>query len=96
MKRIVANLVVGAHGEDGLTCRLHGFAMKISMSGVSRIGRLGVRRCGSEMCCELLPHSLGNRRLVPGEPFEPGMQSAFTRRGELTANRIIVLQIERA
>ena len=48
------------------------------------------------MCCEFFPDGHGNRRSVVREAVESGLQRPLARRAELAANRIIVLQIERA
>ena len=58
------------------------------------VAQLGVRGC--QMRDEFLPDGLGDRRSVVLEARKPGTQGAFTRRTELPADRVVVLQIERA
>ncbi len=96
MKRIVADLVAGTHGENSLARRLKGSAVNVAVGESSGfpVFRIGVRR--SQMRDEFLPDRLCDRRSVVLEPREPGTQGAFTRRADFVSDRVIVPQVERA
>src|SRR4026209_737228 len=65
MEGIVADLVVGTHGVNGLTCRLKSSAVEVAMSGSSSgMTRASIRTGGPQVHRELLPERFGNRRLV--------------------------------
>ena len=63
--------------------------------------RAGIRRrpaCPSAVpdARELLPDGVRDRRSISVEAREPGTQRAFARRRDFAADRIVVMQIERA
>src|SRR5258707_7841224 len=93
MKRVVADLVAGPHGEHHLARRLKGPAVKVTV-GESSGFRIGISR--SQMGSELQADRLGDGRLVMLERREPCTQGAFTRSAHLVPDRVIVPQVERA
>src|SRR5437773_10253619 len=96
MKRIVADLVAGTHGENSLARRLKGSAVHVAVgesSGFS-LFRIGIDR--SQMRDEFLPYGLRDRRLVMRKPRKPGTQGACPRGTDFVSDRVIVLQVERA
>src|SRR4051812_45773743 len=95
MKCVVSDLVSCAHGEDGAACRLNRTAMYFAVRGTSGLALLSVRSRG-QMRVELLPHGLGDRRSIVVKAGESCAQRAFTRRIELAAHGIAVLQVEPA
>jgi hypothetical protein len=61
MKGIVADLVGGTHGENGLPCRLKRSAVDVAVSGSSGIAGASIRTRIHQMGRELPPDCLGNR-----------------------------------
>ena len=57
---------------------------------------VGAGRSLRQMCRELLSDRVGDRRVLVGKAREPGTQRAFTRRTHFAADRIVVMQVERA
>ena len=89
MKRVVADLVVGAHGEHRLPHRLDGSAMEFAVCGASRITRVRIPSFVRQVCRELLPDGVGDRRFVMREAGKSRTQCAFTRRTQFAADRIV-------
>ena len=96
MKGIVPDLVVGAHGEDRLPGRFQSRAIQFAVCGLRGGVEVSIRTLVCQTCRELLPEEFGDRRCVSAEACKSGTQSTFTRRGQLTADGILVMQIERA
>jgi len=96
MKRIIADLVAGTHGENSLTRRVKGVSMNVAMKGSSGFSFLRVTIPGSQMRDEFLPHRLCDWRSVVFEPRKPGTQRAFARGADFVSDRVIVAQVERA
>ena len=59
VKRIVADLVVGPHGENSLSRRLKGRAAEVAVREARVRVWIGSFRC--QMCCELLADCLSDR-----------------------------------
>jgi hypothetical protein len=96
MKSIVSDLVVGTHVEHRVACRLDGRAVNLGAGGTLAAPWCRIRVRGSEMRRELLPECIGHCRLVNRKARQSSMQGAFARGRELAANRIVVVQVERA
>src|SRR5438128_7965463 len=64
MKRIIADLVAGTHGENSLTRRVKGVSMNVAMKGSSGFSFLRVAIPGSQMRDEFLPYRLCDWRSV--------------------------------
>ena len=61
MKGIVADLVVGTHGENGLPGRLECSTMKFAVRGARGIACVSIRSFVCQTCRELLPDGLRDR-----------------------------------
>src|SRR5258707_8976590 len=96
MKRIVADLVVGTHGENSLPGCLECSTKKFAVCGARGIACVSIRSFVSQTCRELLPDDVRDRGSVPREARKARTQRAFTRRTQFATDRIIVMQIERA
>jgi hypothetical protein len=96
MKCIIADLFTRTHGENGLTRRLKGSAVNISVGESSVLSFFGIGIDGSQVRDEFLPDRLCERRSVMLEPRKSGAQGAFTRCGDFVTDRVIVTQVERA
>jgi hypothetical protein len=96
MKGIVADLVVSTHGENGLPGRSEGPTKQFPVFGTRGIASVSIWSFGCQTCCQLLADKVRDRGLVACEACKPRTQRAFTRRTLFAADRIIVMQIERA
>ena len=96
MKGIVADLVVGTHGENRLPGRSEGFTKKLNVFGSPGIVSICIRSFVCQTCRQLLADKFCNRSSVTGEACKPRTQRALTRHTQFAADRVIVIQIERA
>jgi len=96
VKRIVADLVVGAHGEHRLPCRHHGSVMDAAVCRARVVARVTKGLLVCQMGGEFLPDCLGNGRVVSFESGQPRTQRAFTCSAHFAAHGIIIMQVERA
>ena len=96
VERIVANFVVGAHVDNSLPRGFQGSPMEFAMCGLRGIAAVTVRLSMCQVCGELLPDGVRNRRLVVRKTRESRTQGALTRDPHFAADRIIVMQVERA
>jgi hypothetical protein len=96
MKRVVADFVTGPHRQHRLPRGVECVTMESFVDGPRRVGRFSVEVRGHQVPGELLPDRVTNHGFNVGDAREPGVQRSFTRRPELAANRIIVVQVERA
>ena len=83
MKRVVADLFTGTHGENRLARRLKGSAVHVAVGDASGFAFFRIGIDGSQVRDELLPDRLCDRRSVMLEPRQAGTQGAFTRGGRL-------------
>ena len=79
MKRVVADLIAGPHGKDGLAGCLHGAPMDFVVRGTHSGMRMEKGSAGREACGKLLPNENGGRRIVTGDARNGGLQGAFAR-----------------
>jgi hypothetical protein len=96
MKGIVTDLAAGTHGKNRLPSRLERSAKKFAMFGTRPIASAGIRSFICQTRPQLLVDDLGDRRSVTRQARKRRTQGAFTRRTQFAADRIIVMQIERA
>ena len=61
MKGIVADLVVGTHGENGLPGRLECSTIDFAVCGARGIASVSIRSFVCQTCCELLADELCDR-----------------------------------
>ena len=95
MERIVADLVVGTHGENRSPRRVDRSAVECSMCGSPGTLCATIRICLGQMCGELLPQCVRNRRCLVRKARQARSQRALTRETHFVPNRILVVQIER-
>src|SRR5258707_15250767 len=96
MKGIVADLVVGTHGENALPGRLECSTLDFAVCGPRDIACVNsIRSFVCQTCRELLPDDLCDRRSVTREARKPRAQREFTRCAHFAPARSIVMQIER-
>ena len=92
MKRVVADLVVGTHAQDGLASGLDGSAAEIAVCQSHR--SVGIRSFWCKVSGQLLPDDLCRWRLVVSNARQTHLQRAFARDTHFTTNRVIVVQLE--
>ena len=68
MKRIVADFLTRAHGENSLTRGQNSFAVNVAVSESSGVPFFGLDIDGSQVRDEFHPDRLGSRRSVMLEP----------------------------
>jgi len=72
MKRIIADLVAGAHRENSLARRLKGAAVKVAVGESSGFPFFGIGVHRSQMRDEFLPYRLCDGRPITLEFRKPG------------------------
>jgi hypothetical protein len=99
MKGIVADLVVGTHGENGLPGRLECSTIDFAVCGARDIACVNsIRSFVCQTRRELLPDDLCDRGSVTREARKARAQRAFTRRAHFVATKaapVAQLQTER-
>ena len=96
MKGIVADLAVGTHGENGLPGCPKGSTKKFAVFGTGGIASVSIRWFMRQTCRQLLSDELRDRRSFMLQARKCHAQGAFACRTQFAADRIIVMQIERA
>src|SRR5262249_62086751 len=86
MKGVVADLVAGTHGENGLPSRPEGSTMDLAVRGARGVVGAAIGSFICQMFRQLPPDGIRDRRSVALEAREPGPQRAFTRRAQLAAH----------
>jgi hypothetical protein len=61
MKSVVADLVVGTHGEYRFPGRFQGCAMEVAVYGARASVEAGIRTLVRQMCRELVPEEFRGR-----------------------------------
>ena len=90
MKRVVTDLVIGAHRENGLARSLEGTSVQVAVRGARPITSLSIYRFQAEVCGEFVPDGIRDGRSVTLEALETRLQRAFARGNQFAADRIVV------
>src|SRR5260370_16850491 len=90
MKGIVADLVVGTHGENALPGRLECSTIDFAVCGARDIACVNsIRSFVCQTCRELLPDDLCDRRSVTREARKARAQRASTRRAHFAPDSLL-------
>jgi hypothetical protein len=96
MKGVVADFVACPHVQNFLARRLKGPAVNGAVCVAYARALVALPACGRQMNRELLADRFSDWRRIALETRQARTQGALTRRPQFTANRVIVVQVERA
>src|SRR5262249_17199606 len=94
MKRVIADVITGAHGVHLAARRLQGAAPGLDMNGST--GFTPVRVPRFQVSEKFLAGGVSGRRTIVVERSKGGAQRSCARRGNLAADGIVVVQVEPA